>query len=151
MVSKILVNHILRKPEICRGETQFPAQLMTLHHLAGEDMGVAQKTDRRGHIAGFDLSANVCAGNPQTIHRLLRHQNTGQIPLPAELHEKFAVSGALGAKAKIIAEDLGFITEDVRDLLTDTGFPGMKMLHFAFYDPDSENLPRMYESRNCVV
>jgi len=25
------------------------------------------------------------------------------------------------------------------------------MLHFAFYDPDSENLPRMYESPNCVV
>ena len=54
-------------------------------------------------------------------------------------------------RAKIIAEDLGFITEDVRELLLETGFPGMKMLHFAFYDPDSENLPRMYESRNCVV
>ena len=54
-------------------------------------------------------------------------------------------------KAKIIAEDLGFITDDVRELLTDTGFPGMKMLHFAFYDEDSENLPRMYENRNCVV
>ena len=54
-------------------------------------------------------------------------------------------------QCKIIAEDLGFITEDVRDLLTDTGFPGMKMLHFAFYDRDSENLPRMYETDNCVV
>ena len=54
-------------------------------------------------------------------------------------------------KAKIIAEDLGFITEDVRELMRDTGFPGMKMLHFAFYDEDSENLPRMYESENCVV
>ena len=54
-------------------------------------------------------------------------------------------------RAKIIAEDLGFITEDVRELLSETGFPGMKMLHFAFYDEDSENLPRMYESRNCVV
>ncbi len=54
-------------------------------------------------------------------------------------------------KAKIIAEDLGFITEDVRLLLRDTGFPGMKMLHFAFYDEDSENLPRMFETENCVV
>jgi 4-alpha-glucanotransferase len=54
-------------------------------------------------------------------------------------------------KAKIIAEDLGFITEDVRELLDDAGFPGMKMLHFAFYDEDSENLPRMYPSKNCVV
>jgi len=54
-------------------------------------------------------------------------------------------------KAKIIAEDLGFITEDVRELMRDTDFPGMKMLHFAFYDEDSENLPRMYETKNCVV
>ena len=54
-------------------------------------------------------------------------------------------------KARIIAEDLGFITEDVWELLSDTGFPGMKMLHFAFYDPDSENLPRCYKSKNCVA
>lgn len=54
-------------------------------------------------------------------------------------------------KAKVIAEDLGLITEDVRELLTDTGFPGMKMLHFAFYDENSEYLPRMYTTKNCVV
>ena len=54
-------------------------------------------------------------------------------------------------RAKIIAEDLGYITPDVLDLLDDTGFPGMKMLHFAFYDEDSENLPRMYKHKNCVV
>lgn len=54
-------------------------------------------------------------------------------------------------RAKIIAEDLGFITEDVRELLSDTGFPGMKMLHFAFYDENSENLPACYTTRNCVV
>ncbi len=54
-------------------------------------------------------------------------------------------------RAKIIAEDLGFITEDVRQLLDDTGFPGMKMLHFAFYDEDSDNLPRMHPNKNCVV
>ncbi len=52
---------------------------------------------------------------------------------------------------RIIAEDLGVITEDVRELLKFTGFPGMKMLHFAFYDADSENLPRMYPSDHCVV
>ena len=54
-------------------------------------------------------------------------------------------------KAKIIAEDLGFITDDVRALLSDAGFPGMKMLHFAFYDEDSEYLPRTYDTKNCVV
>lgn len=54
-------------------------------------------------------------------------------------------------KARIIAEDLGFITEDVRELLKETGFPGMKMLHFAFYDEDSENLPRTYTTDNCIA
>lgn len=53
--------------------------------------------------------------------------------------------------ARIIAEDLGFITEDVRELLTETEFPGMKMLQFAFYDDDSEYLPRNYDNANCVV
>lgn len=54
-------------------------------------------------------------------------------------------------KAKIIAEDLGFITPDVRELLTDTDFPGMKMLQFAFFDDDSEYLPRTYSTENCVA
>ena len=54
-------------------------------------------------------------------------------------------------KAKIIAEDLGFITDDVRELLTDTDFPGMKMLQFAFFDDDSEYLPRTYTTENCVA
>lgn len=53
--------------------------------------------------------------------------------------------------AKIIAEDLGHITTDVRELLLDTGFPGMKMLHFAFNDDNNEYLPRMYDTKNCVV
>jgi 4-alpha-glucanotransferase len=54
-------------------------------------------------------------------------------------------------KARIIAEDLGFITDDVRALLDDTGFPGMKMLQFAFFDNDSEYLPRTYKTANCVA
>ena len=54
-------------------------------------------------------------------------------------------------RAKIIAEDLGFITDDVRELLSACGFPGMKMLQFAFYDEDNEYLPRMYTTKNCVV
>lgn len=51
---------------------------------------------------------------------------------------------------KIIAEDLGYITEDVRELLALTGFPGMKVLQFAFSNDDNEYLPRMYGSENCV-
>ena len=54
-------------------------------------------------------------------------------------------------EAKIIAEDLGFITDDVRELLAETGFPGMKVIQFAFYDEDNEYLPRTYKTDNCVV
>ncbi len=54
-------------------------------------------------------------------------------------------------RAKIIAEDLGFITDDVRELLSYTGFPGMKVLQFAFFDDDAEYLPRNYGDENCIV
>lgn len=35
-------------------------------------------------------------------------------------------------KQRIIAEDLGFMTESVKQLLSDSGFPGMKVLEFGF-------------------
>lgn len=53
--------------------------------------------------------------------------------------------------ARIIAEDLGFLTEKVHKLLKKTGYPGMKVLEFAF-DPngDSAYLPHNH-IKNCVV
>ncbi len=54
-------------------------------------------------------------------------------------------------EGKIIAEDLGFITDDVRELLDHTGFPGMKVLQFAFYSENSEYLPRCYTTDNCIA
>ena len=51
----------------------------------------------------------------------------------------------------IIAEDLGFLTDSVRQLLKDCGFPGMKVLQFAFDSrEESDYLPHNYV-RNCVV
>jgi 4-alpha-glucanotransferase len=41
--------------------------------------------------------------------------------------------------AKIIAEDLGFVTASVRKLVKDSGFPGMKVLQFAFDSRESED------------
>lgn len=51
----------------------------------------------------------------------------------------------------IIAEDLGFLTEEVVRLIQDTGYPGMKILQFAF-DPEKESdyLPH-HHIRNMVV
>jgi 4-alpha-glucanotransferase len=51
---------------------------------------------------------------------------------------------------KIIAEDLGFMTEEVIKLRDDTGFPGMKILQFAFGGEDSGDLPHNYPV-NCVA
>lgn len=52
----------------------------------------------------------------------------------------------------IIAEDLGTITPDVRDVMKHFSFPGMKVLLFAFGEdnPMHPYLPHTYES-NCVV
>lgn len=56
----------------------------------------------------------------------------------------------LGKKA-IIAEDLGFLTEEVHRLLHESGFPGMKVIQFAFDSRESANyLPHTY-TPNCVV
>lgn len=50
----------------------------------------------------------------------------------------------LGDKA-VIAEDLGFLTQSVLDLVDKTGYPGMKVLHFAFDSGSSSAyLPHNY-------
>ena len=51
----------------------------------------------------------------------------------------------------IIAEDLGLITPDVNLLREKCGFPGMKVLQFAFSDENNAYLPHNYKSTNTVV
>ncbi len=64
-----------------------------------------------------------------------------------------AVRTALGEKP-LIAEDLGYLTDSVRQLVAQCGFPGMKVLEFAFDSRDSsgaaEYFPYNY-TPNCVV
>ncbi len=65
--------------------------------------------------------------------------------------EFFKVAKEKLGNLNIIAEDLGTIDEPVRKLLKKTGFPGMKVLQFAF-DPKTESsyLPHNI-IKNCVV
>jgi len=51
----------------------------------------------------------------------------------------------------IIAEDLGYLTEEVNELIKKTGYPGMKVLQFAF-DGSSDNqyLPHNYDKNSIV-
>ncbi len=52
---------------------------------------------------------------------------------------------------QVIAEDLGFLTESVLQLVKDSTFPGMKVLQFAFdHNNPNDYLPHNYP-HNCVV
>jgi 4-alpha-glucanotransferase len=59
------------------------------------------------------------------------------------------VRNALGDR-RIIAEDLGFLDDTVRALLRESGYPGMKVLQFAFGGGDGAYLPHNYIP-NCVA
>ena len=57
---------------------------------------------------------------------------------------------ALG-EGGIIAEDLGYLTPEVKAMLAESGYPGMKIMQFAFDSRESGNyLPHTYH-RNSVV
>ena len=64
---------------------------------------------------------------------------------------KFIKQDFEGEEIPIIAEDLGFLTKEVEKLLKSSGFPGMKVLQFAFDgEGDNQYLPHNY-NKNCVV
>ncbi|HKY03915.1 MAG TPA: 4-alpha-glucanotransferase, partial [Blastocatellia bacterium] len=50
----------------------------------------------------------------------------------------------------VIAEDLGVITPDVEALRDDFGFPGMRILQFAFRDITNSDLPHNYVQNSVV-
>jgi 4-alpha-glucanotransferase len=97
---------------------------------------------RIDHFRGFSAFWAVPAGEPTAVK--------GEW-LPAPGSELFAaVRDALGP-LPIIAEDLGFITQDVKRLMRECGFPGMKVLQFAFDSAErNDHIPHGY-SRNEVV
>ena len=63
------------------------------------------------------------------------------------------VRQVLGEK-EVIAEDLGYVTDSVRKLVYDSGFPGMKVLEFAFDSRDSgcanDYLPHNYPENSVA-
>jgi 4-alpha-glucanotransferase len=97
---------------------------------------------RIDHFRGFAAYWEVPAGEETAV-------NGRWVSGPgAALFE--AVGAALG-HLPIIAEDLGVITPDVEALRDQFGFPGMKVLQFAFGDGAADPyLPHNYR-RHCVV
>ena len=100
---------------------------------------------RIDHFRGFDEYFCVPAGAPDARSGVWR-------PGPGMALFR-ALRKALGDRP-VIAEDLGYLTDSVRKLVADCGFPGMKVLEFAFDSRDSSGandyLPHNYPV-NCVV
>lgn len=66
-------------------------------------------------------------------------------------YELFRLAEEKLGKLNIIAEDLGFITPEVRKMLDKCGYPGMKVLQFGFDGPESEHLPHNFRNTNCFA
>ncbi len=97
---------------------------------------------RMDHFRGFEAYYSVPAGD-ETAERGEWEKGPGM-----ELFS--AIEEAIGKK-EIIAEDLGFLTPEVWELLQESGFPGMKVLQFAFYEnSDSEYLLHNHISNSVV-
>ncbi len=96
---------------------------------------------RIDHFRGFESYWSVPYGE-KTARRGVWKKGPG-MSLVAVLRDWFHAT-------PIIAEDLGFMTEAVQNLLTESGFPGMKVLEFAFDHREPSNyLPHTY-TNNCV-
>lgn len=97
---------------------------------------------RIDHFRGFDEYYSIPFGDKTAEHG---HWEKGP---GLELFK--AIENKLG-KVRIIAEDLGYLTDTVVKLVKDTGYPGMKLIQFAFDSRESSNyLPHTYD-KNTVV
>lgn len=103
---------------------------------------------RIDHFRGFEAYWSIPYGDPTAV-------NGEWVPGP-DIELFNTIKKSLG-DLPIIAEDLGVITDGVRKLRDDSGFPGMKVLQFAF-DPNEAGkdgmvnafLPHMYAQSSVV-
>lgn len=95
---------------------------------------------RIDHFRGFDAYYSVPYGAEDARHGFWRD---------APGAELFSCLGAGAYGDRIIAEDLGFMTEGVRRLLHECGFSGMKILQFGF-EGDTEHMPYSYPEKSVA-
>ncbi len=97
---------------------------------------------RIDHFRGFDQFWAVPYGDENAI-------NGKWIKAPGE-NFFTTMEATFGYHMPIIAEDLGEIDQSVIDLRDKFGFPGMKVLQFAFENPNENNFLPHNHIRNCV-
>lgn len=97
---------------------------------------------RIDHFRGFEAYWEIPYG--------AEHAKDGHWTKGPGIHFFDRMQSRLG-KLPIIAEDLGYITDDVRNLLEWTGYPGMKVLQFAFDgESDSDYLPHHHTTHSIA-
>lgn len=98
---------------------------------------------RLDHFRGFEKYWEIPAGNTTAV-------NGKWVQGPG--NRFFAVLMEFFGKLPFIAEDLGYITEEVHELRDRWEFPGMRVLQFAFGDRSLENPHKPFNFvKNCVV
>ena len=97
---------------------------------------------RIDHFRGFDEFWAVPYGSENAINGIW---------LPAYGKELFQKVNEKLGNVNIIAEDLGIITDSVIELKKGLGYPGMKVLQFAFdCDPNNPYLPDNYQENSVA-
>jgi 4-alpha-glucanotransferase len=97
---------------------------------------------RVDHFRGFDEYYSISYGS-STAENGKWEKGPG--------YDIFKELGRQLGDLNIIAEDLGFLTDSVLKLVEKTGYPGMKVLEFAFDSrEESDYLPHNY-GKNCIV
>lgn len=97
---------------------------------------------RIDHFRGFDEYYSIPYGDPTAE---FGHWEKG----PG--YDIFKTMKAKLGKKAVIAEDLGFLTDSVLRLVKKTGYPGMKILQFAFDSrEESDYLPHNYTANSVV-
>ncbi len=98
---------------------------------------------RIDHFRGFSAYWEIPAEEPTALHGRW-------VPAPGE--KLFTRMRAELGELPILAEDLGVITPDVEELRDKFGFPGMRVLQFAFDGkPDNPHLPENFPAHGRVV
>ncbi|KAJ3033420.1 hypothetical protein HK097_004852, partial [Rhizophlyctis rosea] len=105
---------------------------------------------RIDHFRGFEAAWEVPAGEKTAI-------NGTWVKGPGAKVFR-AVDKVLGGEVPIIAEDLGLITPEVNALRDELGYPGMKVLQFAWaggpkgsYGAGSDHLPHNLTTQRSVL
>lgn len=106
--------------------------LFSLYHIVRID-----------HFRGLVQYWEILAGKPTAIDGAWRDVPT---------YDLFDILRDTFTNFPVICEDLGIITDDVKEAIQRYSFPGMKVLQFAFGDDTLDNpyLPVNYDD-NCIV